>query len=341
MGNHNANKAVKFWLLLCCAMVAAMIVLGAITRLTQSGLSITRWDVIAGILPPLTDQDWQAAFSLYQATPQYRFENQGMSLEAFRQIYFWEWLHRLWGRMTGLVFALPLGLFWLKGVLSPGAAVRLLAIFALGALQGLAGWLMVQSGLSERTSVMPWRLALHLDLALLLYGLLLWNALSVEAGSPRPCSHGVRRQGQATLLLLLLTITLGALVAGSFGGSIYNSWPLMDGDWLPSTAFTLDPWWANLVENPVLLQFLHRWAGPLTLLAVLGWVWRCRREDPSWAGGLLPLALWILVQVGLGLATLLSGASPLIAALHQAGAVMLLTLMLNALFHRRADGPGR
>jgi cytochrome c oxidase assembly protein subunit 15 len=328
MISSRPQTAVRIWLAACCAMVAAMVVLGAITRLTQSGLSITRWDPVMGAVPPLDQAGWQAAFAAYQQTPQYRLLNSGMSIDAFRHIYFWEWLHRLWGRLIGLVFALPLLVFWWRGLVARGLGLRLAGIFALGGLQGLAGWLMVQSGLVERTAVSPWRLAVHLDLALLIYALLVWTLLSLGAGPPRPCSPTYRRLGWGLLGLVVVTITLGALVAGTFGGTIYGTWPMMEGNWLPDAALALDPAWLNVIENPVMAQFLHRWAGPITMVAVLAWAWRGR--DHLLAG-------WVVAQVGLGLATLLSGAALPLAVAHQAGAVVLLTLLLRALFARRSS----
>lgn len=321
---------VNLWLYTCCAMIFVMALIGAITRLTESGLSITHWEPITGTLPPLNDAAWNKAFADYQAIPQYRIMNQGMSLEAFKHIYFWEWFHRLWGRLIGLVFVLPLLGFFAAKKIDRAFFLKLAALFALGGLQGFIGWFMVQSGLDVRTSVSPYRLALHLGFALLLYALLFWTVLGNRARkiAPEPPAS-LLRHGWATLGLLATTIIWGAFVAGMRAGGSYNTWPLMDGSILPPEAFTLQPAWLNIFENTAFVQFIHRWLGPTTLLMVLAWVGRSWKkadiERKKWLGALAAMGL---VQVGLGLSTLLSHVQIVLAVAHQAGAIILLSLML-------------
>jgi len=331
---QRTTTPVTIWLAACCAMVFIMALLGAITRLTQSGLSITDWEPVVGVIPPLNGEAWNRAFMAYQATPQYRLlHGGGMALADFQKIFFWEWLHRLWGRLIGLVFLLPLAVFWLRGTISRRRALTLALIFLLGGLQGFIGWFMVQSGLEDRTSVNPLRLALHLAFALTIYGLLLWQALLSRPDGATPVAPSLRRHGWAALALLAATMIWGALVAGLHAGLIYNSWPLMDGDVLPAVAFIQNPLWRNLFENPVLAQFVHRWLGPLTMMVLLSWVWRGRRVIPT--PRLAALGGMALLQVGLGLATLLTQTQIVIALLHQAGAITLLSLLLYNL--QRAD----
>jgi cytochrome c oxidase assembly protein subunit 15 len=323
---------VTCWLFICCGMVFIMALLGAVTRLTESGLSITSWEPLVGVVPPLNEEAWKKAFASYQAIPQYQVLNRGMTLEAFKGIFFWEWLHRLWGRLIGAVFAVPLIYFLIRRKIGKDAGLKFALIFALGGLQGFIGWFMVQSGLEVRTSVSPYRLALHLGFALAIYSVLLWTALDgrqrVEAPTSK-ISPPLLRHGWVSLGLLVLTMTWGAFVAGLHAGEVYNTWPLMEGDVLPSAATTLQPVWHNVFENPAFAQFIHRWLGPTTMIVLLSWIARC------WPGagdarkkGLAALGIMAVAQVGLGLGTLLSHAEIAVAVLHQAGAITLLTLLL-------------
>lgn len=330
MNTKPKRNLINLWLYGCCAMIFVMALIGAITRLTESGLSITHWEPIAGALPPLTDEAWNKAFTDYQAIPQYKIFNRGMSLDEFKYIFFWEWVHRLWGRLIGVVFFVPLIVFYVTKKIDRPFFFKLAAIFALGGLQGFIGWFMVQSGLEVRTSVSPYRLALHLGFALLLYALILWTALGNEMRKvePRPRAS-LMHHGWATLGLLSTTILWGALVAGLRAGLAYNTWPLMDGSVLPPEAWDITPIWANFFGNTALAQFLHRWLGPTTMLAVLAWVAR------SWMGASAKRKVWLkalagmaIIQVALGLTTLLTHVQIVIAVTHQAGAIVLLTLML-------------
>jgi cytochrome c oxidase assembly protein subunit 15 len=326
------------WLLACCAMIAVMAVIGAVTRLTGSGLSITEWKPIMGAIPPLNEAEWQTAFTKYQQIPQYKIINSGISLSEFKNIFFWEWLHRLWGRLIGIVFAAPFLWFAVRRQMTKPLTIKLLAIFALGGLQGFIGWFMVQSGLEVRTSVSPYRLAIHLGLALLLYGLLLWVALGLrqERGYSPPLAGKVRggvRHGIITLILLATTIVWGAFTAGLHAGKAYNTWPLMEGDVLPAAAWTLQPAWINAFENLALVQFIHRWLAPLTMIIILSWVVRLWRRTPSKI--VTALGVMAIIQVALGLATLLTHTDITLATLHQAGAILLLTLVIVNLHRSR------
>jgi cytochrome c oxidase assembly protein subunit 15 len=322
------QNPVRLWIFTCCGMIFVMALLGAITRLTQSGLSIVTWDPIIGILPPLSDAEWHKAFDAYKTIPQYQIFNRGMTLEEFKGIFFWEWVHRLWGRMISLVLALPLIYFAATKRLSRALFFKLFGILVLGGLQGFIGWFMVQSGLETRTSVSPYRLALHLSLALLLYALLLWVGLN-EGGkksSPRakPDAHGL-----SALALLCITILWGAFVAGLHAGEAYNTWPLMEGQLLPDAAWTLEPAWINAFENLALVQFIHRWVGPTTMIVLLSWVVRrWKTTNATSQKWLQALGVMSVVQVMLGLSTLLTHVNIPIAVTHQAGAMALLTLLI-------------
>ena len=333
----NHSGCVTKWLLFCCGMIAVMALLGAVTRLTQSGLSITDWKPIVGAIPPLNDADWYKSFASYQQIPQYQILNRGMTLDEFKGIFFWEWVHRLWGRLIGIVFALPLIVFIAQKKISRALAIKLALILALGALQAFIGWFMVQSGLEVRTSVSPFRLALHLGFALLLYALVLDTALQRIFIATRFVNTSLRRHGWIAIGFLSMTIIWGAFVAGLRAGEVYNTWPSMEGGLMPEASWTLDPLWRNAFENLGLVQFIHRWIGPTTMIVLLSWVWRCwqsaRDEDKKWLGG---LAVMALAQVMLGITTLLSHVDIFIATCHQAGAIALLTLVLINL--RRVSG---
>lgn len=337
MTKSTTPPAVIRWLYVCCGMIFVMALLGAITRLTESGLSITQWDPISGALPPLNDTAWQKAFADYKTIPQYQIFNHGMSLDEFKNIFFWEWFHRLWGRLIGFVLAVPLIYFNVTRQIPKRLFYKLCAIFALGGLQGFIGWFMVQSGLEVRTSVSPYRLALHLGFALLLYALLLWTALGLRSRIPKvKIPQTLMLFGWVTLGFLSTTIIWGAFVAGLRAGGVYNTWPLMDGAFLPSAATSLNPLWLNFFENTALVQFIHRWIGPTTLLMILSlagrlWAW-ASQTNRRWLHALAGMAV---VQVCLGMATLLTHVEIVIAVVHQAGAITLLTLLLITL-HRYA-----
>jgi cytochrome c oxidase assembly protein subunit 15 len=325
---QNTSRPVAIWLIVCCGMVFVMALLGAITRLTESGLSITDWNPVMGAVPPLNDAEWQKAFAGYRQIPQYQILHRGMTLGDFKGIYFWEWLHRLWGRLIGLVFALPLIWFALRKKIDKPLALRLCGILALGALQGFIGWFMVKSGLEVRTSVSPYRLALHLGFALLIYALMLWTACDLLGMPRKESSFCLRRHGWVAFGFLAVTMVWGAFTAGLHAGEAYNTWPLMDGQIVPPAAFTILPKWHNAFENLALVQFIHRWLGPTTAIIILSWAGRLAVLRDTSKGWVHALGTMAIVQVGLGLATLLTHANIVVATLHQAGAITLLTLML-------------
>ena len=330
----SVQRAVGLWLLLCAAMVFVMALIGAITRLSESGLSIMEWAPISGVLPPFTEAEWQRLFALYREIPEYKALPGGMTLDEFKTIFWWEYIHRLWGRLIGLVFALPFVWFLATGRLTRRQVWPLLGVFALGALQGGMGWYMVASGFAERQDVSQYRLVAHLALALAIYGWLLW--LAWRALWPRPARSGPGSSSGlvAALIaftgLVALTILSGGFVAGLNAGLIYNTVPLMGGQLVPDDYAFLQPWIANHFENPATAQFNHRVLAVVTLLAALGlWLWARRRG----AGALLaPVAAMTLLQFGLGIATLLALVPVWLGALHQAGALVLFSLALWALY---------
>jgi heme a synthase len=323
--------AVATWLFICCGLILLMVVVGGITRLTLSGLSITEWNPVIGVIPPLTSAQWAVEFARYQQVPEYRAVHYGIGLADFKSIYFWEYAHRLLGRLVGIAFAGPLVWFWVRGRLPRGLALPLVGILALGGAQGLLGWYMVESGLADRVEVSPYRLVAHLALALAIYSLILWTALGLAFPAPRFIGErvgaGWRRSVEAVIALVGLTIAAGGFVAGTRAGLTYNTFPLMDGRLVPAGYAQLRPFVRNWFENIPAIQFDHRLLAMTTASAVL----------LLWAAGLrtaLPgparIALWALlavvaVQVTLGVSTLLLVVPVWLAAAHQAGAVILLT----------------
>jgi cytochrome c oxidase assembly protein subunit 15 len=350
-------------------MLLLIVVIGGVTRLTESGLSITEWAPVTGTVPPLSDEAWQRAFTAYQQIPEYQQLNRGMTLAEFKRIYFWEYLHRLWARLIGIVFAVPFAVFLIRGGLPKRLTWRLTTLLLLTGAQGALGWFMVASGLSERTDVSQYRLAAHLGLALAIYTVTVWTAAEVwaggqadrrtggqadrrtggqadrrtggQAGRRTGGQAGRRTGGQAdrgveglrTLAglvvgLVFLTAVAGAFVAGLDAGRIFNTFPFMGGRIIPSGYAFLDPWWRNLFENPPAVQFNHRLLGVLSVVgALVLWAWGRSREVTDRARLLLMLLpLAALLQVGLGIATLLLATPIGLAALHQAGAVLLLTV---------------
>jgi cytochrome c oxidase assembly protein subunit 15 len=322
------HRAVAVWLFTCCGLILVMIVVGGITRLTLSGLSITEWQPVVGVIPPLTRAQWLGAFARYRVVPEYRLIHDGMSLEAFKAIYLWEYGHRLLGRLIGLAFALPLAWFWLRGRLPRRLGPGLIGILVLGFGQGLLGWYMVESGLADRIEVSQYRLVAHLGLALTIYGVILWLALGLVR---RPADSEIgarwRRAAEAVILLLGLTIAAGGFVAGTRAGLAYNTFPLMDGRLIPAGYDELHPLMRNWSENIAAVQFDHRALALTTAGAVL-LLWAAGRRaglpGPARLAvrGLLVTAA---AQVALGIATLLLVVPIALAAAHQAGAVVLLT----------------
>jgi cytochrome c oxidase assembly protein subunit 15 len=328
------RHAVAAWLFLCCALVFAMVVVGGVTRLTHSGLSITEWAPIVGTLPPLSDADWGDAFARYRETPEYRQVNPGMDLEAFRRIFWWEYAHRLLGRAIGVAFLLPYLWFLLRRRIPRGYAGALGAIFALGAAQGALGWYMVQSGLVDDPRVSHLRLTAHLGLAFLIFGGMFWVALSLSR--PRLTNAGdaaLRRFATLLAALVYLMVLAGGLVAGLRAGFAYNTFPRMNGNWVPPEILMVEPWYRNFTNNMATVQFDHRLLATVLAVLVPWFVWRMHRtaeaSAPARIAARLFLAL-LVVQIALGIATLLLVVPVGLAAAHQAGAVLLFAAALNA-----------
>lgn len=315
-------RAVSAWLLAVAALVFLMVVIGGITRLTESGLSMVRWEPISGIVPPLSDAEWQAEFAAYKAYPEYQKINRGMSLAEFKAIFFWEYLHRALGRLIGIAFALPLAWFALRRAIPAGYGPRLLGLLVLGGMQGAVGWWMVASGLIDRPDVAHDRLAVHLTLALLIFAALIWTALDLRDRA-RPTAPRPGRWVAFFLPLLFLQIVWGAFVAGLNGGYAFNSWPLM-GDSLmpPHVAQVVGQALSNLANDPVAAQFVHR------TLAIIVALFALHVAASLWRAGAGPRALAlggaVLLQFVLGVATLLSGVALWLGVAHQAGAALLL-----------------
>ncbi|MDO9486889.1 MAG: COX15/CtaA family protein [Sphingomonadaceae bacterium] len=321
-------RAIATWLLALAALVFLMIVVGGITRLTESGLSMVRWEPISGIVPPLDDAQWQAEFDAYKAYPEYRQINRGMSLAEFKAIYFWEYLHRVLGRLIGLAFALPLAWFALRRAIPRGYGPRLLVLLGLGGLQGFIGWWMVASGLVDRPDVAHDRLATHLTLALVIFAALIWTALDLrEEGRPA----AARPAGWVPFFvpLLFLQMIWGAFVAGLNGGYAFNTWPLMGDSFMPPhVAETARQALANLANDPVAAQFVHRTLAivvALFALHIAAKLWRAGAGSRAVA-----LGLAVLMQFALGVATLLSGVNIVLGVAHQAGAAVLLAATIWA-----------
>lgn len=333
---QDSQRAIAGWLLGVAGLIWAMVALGGATRLTGSGLSIMEWAPLSGTLPPLSEAEWQRLYDLYRTIPQYALVNSGFGIEGFKQIFWLEWAHRLWGRMIGLAFLLPLVWFWLRGRIPAGLKPRLLLLFALGGLQGAVGWFMVASGFeADRTAVSPYRLVLHLGLALVLYGMVLWTALGLlrpERTGPRQPA-GLRRLVHVTAGLVVLAMLAGGFVAGLRAGLTYNTFPLMDGQLIPEGYAQLSPFWQNLTANIAAVQFNHRLLATLAGVAALAAAaWGARALPAGFArGAVLALGGVVALQYVLGVATLVMVVPVWLGTLHQTVAVGVLTAALVAL----------
>jgi heme a synthase len=320
---------VRRWLYVIAALVALMVVLGGTTRLTGSGLSITEWKPVTGIVPPLTETDWQAEFEKYKSIPQYQQSNQGMSLSEFKFIYWWEWSHRALGRLLGIVFIVPFFWFISRGLVDRALGWKLGGLFALGGLEGAAGWWMVASGLSERTDVSQYRLAVHLTLASFIFAAVVAVATSLLPRQKAKAPAARVRYGAISILVLVLVqIFLGALVAKTNAGLTFNTWPLMDGNFIPSLAslFAMNPWWKNLFENVLTVQFDHRMIA-YALFVLAAWhAFDAERYARSAALGASILFALMTAQAMLGVLTLLWVTSLSLALLHQFGAIAVLAV---------------
>ena len=326
---EGANRwHIAIWLLACCALVFAMVVVGGITRLTHSGLSIVEWQPVVGAIPPFSDTQWHEVFDKYQQTPEYQKLNHGMPLEEFKQIFWWEYFHRLLGRTIGIIFLLPLLYFILSRRVDRRLAAGLSGIFLLGALQGAVGWYMVKSGLVDDPRVSQYRLTVHLGLAFLIFAAMLWTALSVLTPRPAvrdPVRHRLYLHALGLSALIFLMVLSGGFVAGIRAGLAYNTFPLMNGHVVPPEYLLLEPWYRNLFNNMAAVQFNHRLIAWLVALSVLVFWLRSRGAQMGARARLAcnALVLTLALQITLGISTLLLVVPVALAATHQAGAMLL------------------
>lgn len=324
------HPIIKAWLITVAALMVLTLVVGGATRLTESGLSIVEWKPVTGVVPPTSQQVWQDEFAKYREIPQYRQLNGGMSLQEFKTIYWWEWTHRLLARLVGAAFLLPFLLFLWRGWIERPLQIRLWMLFGAGALLGAVGWWMVSSGLAGRVSVSQYRLAFHLTLACAIYAAILWTARGLATRMPEPVPRWLHATAVALLVMVLLQIYLGALVAGLDAGLTYNTWPWIDGALIPAAdrLWFIDPAWRNVFENTLTVQFDHRMMG-YALWFVTIWhlvdVIRTKRGGAV-LNGALALACVLTIQAGLGIVTLLHQAPLPLALLHQATAILVLTV---------------
>ena len=316
-----ADSFAFWWLVTMAGLVGIMVLIGGVTRLTGSGLSMVEWRPLMGTLPPLSAAEWQRVYELYLASPEYQEFNYGMDLAGFKTIFFWEYFHRLWGRLLGLAFAIPFLMLIIRGRVPNGFGGRLFGLLILGGLQGVIGWWMVKSGLTADATVSQYRLAVHLGMALVILALLLWTAFDIRHGrAMMPRGHAA-----GTLGLVMVTILAGALVAGMDAGLLYNQYPMM-GDGLIPVEYGDDGMF-DAFENPASAQFHHRWIAALAVLAVITLALRGRRYPASRTPATLAL-VFVLAQFVLGIAVLLHGVPVSLGAMHQTGAVLLLASLV-------------
>lgn len=321
--------------MVCLLLIFAMVILGGVTRLTGSGLSMVNWHPIHGVIPPVSQQEWQEEFSNYQKSPEFLKINRDMDLASFKSIFWFEYSHRMLGRLIGLVFLIPFLVFWFRKQIKPGLTPRLIIMFILGGLQGLLGWYMVKSGLVNNPHVSQYRLTAHLLSAVLIYGFILWTILGLlDQKDYRSLSTSKARNWRIGSLmltgLLLLTIISGGFVAGLKAGMIFNTFPLMGGRLIPSGIGALSPWYLNLFENAVSVQFNHRVLTTICGVALLGWYIAGRSvfDVTAISRSFKLIGMMVIVQVALGISTLLLQVPVWLGAAHQAGALLLFTVML-------------
>lgn len=331
------QKPIAIWLFICCALVFAMVVVGGVTRLTGSGLSIVEWQPLIGTIPPLSQEDWEVLLEKYRQIPQYEEVNKGMTLDEFKGIFWWEYFHRLLGRAIGIVYFIPFIYFVIRKQVNRLLGLKLLGIFALGGLQGLMGWYMVMSGLVDNIYVSQYRLTAHLGLAFVIYAAMFWVATGLLSSDnslqrDRATLQNLRRFSLSITTLIFIMVLSGGLVAGIHAGLAYNTFPLMDGYLIPTDLFVLEPWYRNFFENMATVQFDHRMiAWLLVFLVPLFW-FKARKYSLSSSERLAChlLLMMLAVQISLGIATLLLVVPVPLAAAHQAGAMLLFTAALWA-----------
>ncbi len=334
LGNQ---RIIAIWLFICAATIFLMVILGGVTRLTGSGLSMVEWAPIMGVLPPMSQADWLETFQLYQQFPEYKIHNHMLDLDGFKSIFWFEYSHRLLGRFIGLLFFFPMVFFFLKGWVKPSLKIKLIALFILGGLQGLLGWYMVQSGLVNNPQVSQYRLVAHLGLALFVYAYILWLGfgLYVQKNSSdkrnKPSTLGALKVYAVLLsVFVFITVLSGGFVAGLKAGHIYNTFPLMNGQLVPNGLFSMEPIWRNFFENATTVQFDHRLIAILLFISVIIFYMAAIRKNPP---AMIKLSLhcmlaFVFIQVALGISTLLLHVPVALAASHQAGALVLFTVVL-------------
>lgn len=329
------RRAVGFWLLFMTFMVFLMVMVGGATRLTESGLSMTDWQPVTGALPPLSAEAWQTEFGKYQQSPEYRLRNAGMSLEEFKGIFYWEWAHRLLGRLLGVFFALPLVWFWIKGRIPQGYKPKLLVLLVLGGSQGLLGWYMVMSGLVDEPAVSHYRLTAHLMLALFIMAALWWNALSLLSPIPVQSTRPIKILTHTAMLMLTLQLIMGALVAGLKAGHMFNTWPLMGDSFVPDGLTVMDPFVRNLIDNAVTVQFDHRIGAYILTALVVALFWCSRNAARALRQGSWALLALVTLQMVLGIVTLVMDVPVFWGTAHQGGGALVLLAMVYMMHLQR------
>ena len=329
------QKSIAVWLFVCCAMVFIMVVVGGVTRLTDSGLSIVEWQPVSGTLPPMSQSDWDEFHQKYQQSPQYQQINKGMNVDEFKTIFWWEYIHRLLGRLIGLVFFIPFVYFLIRKRIDKPLGIKLSGIFVLGGLQGLMGWYMVMSGLVDDPHVSQYRLTAHLGLAFVIFAAMFWVATDLlydKNKSPHDpeALRGVRRFSIGLSWLIFIMVLSGGLVAGIRAGLAYNTFPLMNGHFIPPEIFMLEPWWRNFFENMATVQFDHRMIAWILMFTIPYFWFKARKQQLSDSAKLACnlLLVMLVIQVGLGISTLLLAVPLTLGAAHQGGAMLLFTAAL-------------
>lgn len=334
------QKIMAVWLFICCAAIFFMVILGGVTRLTGSGLSMVEWAPIMGVLPPLNQLEWLETFQLYKQFPEYKINNYTMDLDGFKSIYWFEYSHRILGRLIGIIFFFPMVFFFLKGWVSSSLKLKLIAMFILGGLQGLLGWYMVKSGLVNNPNVSQYRLTAHLGLALFVYAYILWIAMSLffknnshfinEGVDNKSTIHVLKPYAIFLVIFVFVTALSGGFVAGTKAGHAYNTFPLMNGQLIPDGLFSLEPLWSNFFENVTTVQFDHRLLASLLFTSVITFCFIALRKSPNTRVklGLHLMLVMVFIQVSLGISTLVLHVPVVLAAGHQGGALILFTIVL-------------
>lgn len=328
-----ARPLIRAWLWFAAFLVFAMVIVGGATRLTDSGLSITEWQPLLGAIPPFTEADWLLAFEKYKQIPEYSLVNKGMSLAEFKFIYWWEWAHRFLGRFIGLVMIVPFLVLWLMRRIERHLVPRLVGLIVLGGLQGALGWYMVKSGLSERVDVSQYRLAAHLTLATAILGAIVWTVLGIGDARRHPPQKGRDWAALGLVALVLLQVALGGFVAGLDAGMGYNTWPLMDGQWIPKGLMIMEPAWRNFFENAMTVQFDHRLVAYAATIYAALYAWRAKSRASK------AVLHSVLLQVGLGIWTLLAQVPLWLGLAHQAGAMIVFATAIWALHETLSRQP--